>query len=141
MKTLIITLAFLISSAAFGHECCPKPECQQAKPKVITRTKVVEKIVEKPVPVIVEQERVKVVPQMVPVKVTQTVYRKVQKKNRISLLGGTGPTRVSTTQSEVRLERGAVVGAQYQRMLGDSLSVGVQVQSNETVLGSIGLDF
>lgn len=140
MKALIVTLAFLLSSAAFGHECCPT-KCEQPKPKVITRTKVVEKVVEKPVPVIVEQERVKVVPQMIPVKVTQTVYRKVQKKNRISLLGGTGPTRVSTTQSEVRLERGAIVGAQYQRMLGDSLSVGVQVQSNETVLGSVGLDF
>jgi len=137
MKNLIVTLAFLMSSAAFGHECCPKPECQQSKPKIITRTKVVEK----PVPVIVEQERVKVVSQMVPVKVTQTVYRKVQKKNRISLLGGTGPTRVSIAQSEVRLERGVIVGAQYQRMLGDSLSVGVQVQSNETVLGSVGLDF
>jgi hypothetical protein len=91
--------------------------------------------------VIVEQERVKVVPQMVPVKVTETVYRKVQKKNRISLLGGTGPTRLSTTKSEVRLERDVIVGAQYQRVLTDSLSVGVQIQSNETVLGSIGLDF
>jgi hypothetical protein len=136
MGKLFIGLAFLMSSAAFGHECCPKTECQ-AKPKVITRTKVVEK----PVPFIVEQERIKVVQQMVPVKVTQTVYRKIQKKNRVNLLGGIGPARLSTTSSEARLERGAIVGAQYQRMIGDSLSVGVQVQSNETVLGSVGLDF
>jgi hypothetical protein len=102
---------------------------------------VVEKIVEKPI--IVEQERVQVVKQAVPVVVTKTVtvYKKVQKKNRISLLGGSGPTKVVVTSSDVRLERGAVVGAQYQRMVGESLSIGVQVQSNETVLGSIGLDF
>jgi len=113
----------------------------QPKPKVITRTKVVEKVVEKPVPVIVEQERVKVVSQMIPVKVTQTVYRKIQKKNRIALLGGTGSTRLSITQSEARLERGAIMGVQYQRMFRDSLHIGVQIQTNETVLGSIGLDF
>jgi len=140
MKPFIITLVFLTSGVAFGHECCPV-KCAQTKPKVITRTKVVEKIVEKPVPVIVEQERVKVIPQMVPVKVTQTVYQKIQKKNRIALLGGTGPTRLSVTQSEARLERGAIMGVQYQRMFRDSLHIGVQIQTNETVLGSVGLDF
>lgn len=140
MKTLIVSLLSLMIANAAQAQCCEqKPVCPKVRTKIVT--KVVEKIVEKPI--IVEQEKVQVVKQAVPVIVTKTVtvYRKVQKKNRISLLGGSGPTKVLVTPSDVRLERGAVVGAQYQRMVGDSLSVGVQVQSNETVLGSIGLDF
>lgn len=140
MKTLIVSLIAVFFAQAAHAQCCEqKPACPKVRTKVVT--KVVEKIVEKPI--IVEQERVQVVKQAVPVVVTKTVtvYKKVQKKNRVNLLGGSGPTKVVVTPSDVRLERGAVVGAQYQRMVGESLSIGVQVQSNETVLGSIGLDF
>ena len=140
MKTAIVLLVSLFLANAAQAQCCEqKPACPKVRTKVIT--KVVEKIVEKPI--IVEQDRVQVVKQAVPVIITKTVtvYKRIQKKNRISLLGGTGPTKVSVTSSEVRLERGAVVGAQYQRMVGESLSLGVQVQSNQTVLGSVGLDF
>lgn len=134
MKGLFVLLFLTISVNQAHAQCCEqKPAC----PKV--RTKVVTKVVEKPV--IVEQEKVVVVKQDVPYVMTRTLVKKVQKKNRVSLLGGSGPTKVVVTSSDVRLERGAVVGAQYQRMVGDSLSIGVQVQSNETVLGSIGLDF
>ena len=136
MKTLIVSLIAVFFAQAAHAQCCEqKPACPKVRTKVVT--KVVEKIVEKPI--IVEQERVQAVP--VVVTKTVTVYKKVQKKNRVSLLGGSGPTKVVVTPSDVRLERGAVVGAQYQRMVGESLSIGVQVQSNETVLGSIGLDF
>lgn len=134
MKAFFMLLFLTISVAEVHAQCCaPKPVC----PKV--RTKIVTKVVEKPV--IVEKEKVVVVKQDVPYVMTRTFIKKVQKKNRISFLGGTGPTKVSATSEEVRLERGAVVGVQYQRMLGDSLSVGIQVQSNQTVLGSIGIDF
>ena len=92
-------------------------------------------MVKKTVPLVVEKEVVKVVDRPIPVPVTHTVIKKVYKKNRISALGGMGPTRMSITQSAVNLERGLVLGVQYQRMLNDSFSVGVQVQSNETVLG------
>ena len=141
MRSLMI-MALVLAGAYAEAQCCPS-QCEQAKPKpqIKYRTKVVEKVVEKPVPFVVEKEVVKVVDRPVPVRVTQTIVKKVQKKNRISALGGTGPTRVSVTSSEVRLERGPVFGVQYQRMLGEDLSVGVQVQSNETVLGSVGIDF
>lgn len=134
MKAFFMLLFLTISVDQVYAQCCnPKPAC----PKV--RTKIVTKVVEKPV--IVEKEKVVVVKQDVPYVMTRTFIKKVQKKNRISLLGGTGPTKVSATSEEVRLERGAVVGVQYQRMLGDALSVGIQVQSNQTVLGSVGIDF
>lgn len=146
MKYLVVT-AMILASFYAEAQCCQsqcevKPACEQ-KPKVkyITKTKTVEKIVEKPVPFVVEKEVVKVVDRAVPVRVVQTIYKKVQKKNRISALGGTGPTKVDVVPTEVRLERGPVFGVQYQRMMGDTLSVGVQVQSNQTVLGSVGIDF
>jgi hypothetical protein len=139
MKSLIV-MALILTGAYAKAQCCPT-QCEQPKPKpkVITRTKVVEKVVEKPVPVV--KEVVKVVDRPVPVHVTKTVVKRVQKKNRISVLGGTGPTDLDVTPLEARLERGLVFGVQYQRMLSEDLSIGVQVQSNETVLGSVGIDF
>jgi outer membrane biosynthesis protein TonB len=143
-KTLTISMILIgMSTGAYAH-CCnePKPEtCPKVKTKVITKT------VEKPVhvfvekPVVVEKEVVKVVDRPVPVRVTQTVVKKVQKKNRINALAGMGPTNISITQSTVNLERGLILGVQYQRMLDDSLSIGIQVQSNETTLGIVGIDF
>jgi len=115
--------------------CC-EPKCKQQKPKVITKTVVKEVIVEKPVEVIVEK------PVDHTIYVTKTVTKKVQKKNRISLLGGLGPTRIDQPQNNrVDLIRGPVGGAMYQRMLNESLSVGIQGQTNQTVLGTVGFDF
>jgi hypothetical protein len=151
MKKLLVVFVLLGYYPAFA-ECCPKEceqkkevVCKQPRPRVITRTKVVEK----PVPVIVEKEVVRVVEQRipvrvverVPVKVTQTVIKKENKKNRISGLVGSGPTKLSIAGSEARLERGIVYGLQYQRMLDSDLSVGVQVQSNGTISGSVSFDF
>ena len=146
-RLIVMVLTVMLGQEALANHCCQPDPCHQPKPKVITRTKVVEKpiIVEKEVlrtieiPTIVEKEVVKTVE--VPKLVTKTVHKKVFKKNRISLLAGSGPTKVSLTPTEVRLERGSVVGAQYQRMITEDLSVGVQAQSNETVLGSVGFDF
>ncbi len=140
MNKLLIGL-MLLGSLNVNAECCPSQCDVKPKIKYITKTKVVEKIVEKPVPFVVEKQVVQVVEQRIPIHITNTVYKKIQKKNRLSVLGGTGPTRINMTQTEVRLERGAVFGVQYQRMLSDSLSIGIQGQSNETVLGSIGLEF
>lgn len=151
MKKLLMLLTLLSYGSAYA-ECClktceqkPVVTCEKPKPKVITRTKVVEK----PVPVIVEKEVVRVVEQRVPVrvvervpvKVTRTVTKKENKKNRISALVGSGPTKLSIDGSEARLERGIVYGLQYQRMLDSNLSVGLQVQSNSTISGSLGFDF
>lgn len=136
MKGSILLVVVMMIGAEASAECCPS-RCDQPKPKVITRIKTVEKLV----PVVVEKEVVKFVDRPVPVRVTQTVVKRVQKKNRVSVLGGAGPTRLSIASSEARLERGPVFGAQYQRMVTEGISVGVQVQSNETVLGSVGFDF
>jgi hypothetical protein len=146
MKKTITLTTLILAGLTANAECCVV-QCQPPKPKVITKTKVVEKVVEKPVekivekPVVVEKEVIKVVDRPVPVRVKETIIKKVQKKNRVSALVGMGPTRLSVTQTEARLERGGVVGVQYQRMIGEDLSIGVIVQSNETVMGSIGVDF
>jgi len=152
MKTIMAVLASVLFAQVAMADCCCKPKessprvCED-KPKVkyVTRTKVVEKVVDRPVPVIVEKP-VKVVEKVVqvvdrPVLVRRTVEKKVYKKNRISALAGGGPTRLSTEPGAVVLERGMVLGAQYQRSLNEALSLGIQVQTNQTVLGSVGIDF
>lgn len=67
-------------------------------------------------------------------------------KNRVSLLAGNGPKEgldrsKSGTTVTVESRTGAVGGAQYQRLLNERISVGAQIQTNESVLVNIGLDF
>jgi len=67
-------------------------------------------------------------------------------KNRLTILAGNGPENelgVSKTSSSVTVESqmGAIGGLQYQRMILDGLSLGVQAQTNDSVLLNIGLDF
>ena len=115
--------------------CCAANPCKQ-KTKVVTKTVVVEK----QVPVVVEVEKKVYVDRVVEKRVV--VVKKVQKKNRISLLGGLGPTRIDRHQDDrVDLIRGPVGGLMYQRLLNESLSIGVQGQTNQTVLGTVGYDF
>ena len=68
------------------------------------------------------------------------------KKNRVSLVAGYGSgngARKRITEDSIRLENkvGAVGGVQYQRSLTQRVSVGAQVQSNQTGSLLIGLDF
>lgn len=68
-------------------------------------------------------------------------------KNRVSLLGGHGAqegvTRAATSPTSATVESnvGLVGGAQYQRMLNDRFSLGVQGQTNKTGSILIGVDF
>jgi hypothetical protein len=67
-------------------------------------------------------------------------------KNRISLLGGFGPTGnlsrdTSSGKVDISTKTGAVGGVQYQRKISKDISVGVQGQTNRSGLLSIGLDF
>lgn len=112
--------------------CCP----QTCKPKV----KVVEKKVE--VPVVVEKveyvDRVE----------TKVVVKRVKKHNRISLLGGVGPTKLDrVSDSQVNLEQGPVAGGMYQYQLDSPWSLGglythgLDGKSNHTVLGTVGYEF
>ncbi len=82
---------------------------------------------------------------------TQTVCNITNKdnemrKNRISLSGGQGPqegldTRVNGNTVEVSSRVGFVGGVQYQRVVYDRFSLGVQGQTNKTGSILLGLDF
>jgi hypothetical protein len=124
MKKITMLVAFILTSISANAEYC-KTQYKTPKPKVVNRTKVVERVIEKPV--------------IVPIK--ETVEKRVYKKNRIAILGGVGPARLTVTPSEARVDKRAVFGLQYQRVLEEGLSVGIQAQSNSTVLGSVGIEF
>lgn len=80
------------------------------------------------------------------VKEVTLVVREEPRKNRVSILGGYGTVNgikssVSPTQVEVESQMGAVGGVQYQRLLSEKFSIGVQGQTNRTGLLMLGLDF
>lgn len=111
--------------------CCAAQPCKP-KMKIVTKTVVVEKVVEKRVEVPVYIDRTE----------TKVVTKRVQKKNHISLLGGMGPTKLDqVAPNQTNLNRGAVGGVMYQRSLTESLNIGIQGQTNQTVLGTVGFDF
>jgi hypothetical protein len=98
----------------------------------------------------VPAEKFKVVPRQQQFIVTKT--KQVDKlvcgpdKNRVSLLAGNGPKEGldrSNNGSTVTVESrtGAVGGLQYQRLITDRISIGGQIQSNESALINVGLDF
>jgi hypothetical protein len=100
----------------------------------------------------VPAEKFKVVPrtqQFIITKTTQTVAKTcTPSKNRMSLGAGAGPlgrlsTDRSTAPDRVTVENdvGVIATMQYQRMLGDTVSVGVQGQSNSSAIIMIGVDF
>ena len=157
MKYIIFSMLFGISSMA--SECIEK-----VSEEVATETKVINTDVPnhlKGATIIVRTadgressvpaEKFKVVPRKQQFLVTKTERSKTlscstNKKNRVSLLGGHGAQGgLSSSQSgnlvEVESETGAVVGAQYQRMLNDTFSVGVQGQTNKTGSILLGVDF
>lgn len=100
----------------------------------------------------VSAEAFKVVPRKQQFLVTKvaknstTMCSADQKRNRIAVLAGRGPKEglnrtSSANRVDVESRVGTVGGLQYQRLITDKFSIGVQVQSNETGLLSIGLDF
>lgn len=81
------------------------------------------------------------------IKSTETLScRSEEQKNRVFLLGGAGPKGNLTISSDgskvtVSTETGAIGGLGYQRKISTDVSIGAQVQTNESALISIGLDF
>lgn len=76
----------------------------------------------------------------------KTVCSAELNKNRVSLLGGNGPKEGLTRTTDgntvtVESKTGVVGGLQYQRLITDHISVGAQLQSNESALVEVGLDF
>jgi hypothetical protein len=101
---------------------------------------------------VVPAEKFKVVPRVQQFVVTKTkktdtlVCKGDVNKNRLSVHAGNGPREGLTTKNhgsfvEVETDVGAVGGLQYQRLVTDKISVSGQVQSNETVLLGVGVDF
>lgn len=101
----------------------------------------------------VPAEKFKVVPRLQQYLVTKVSKNTVKSctnldhnRNRVSLLGGEGPTGHldrdgNVAKTTVESERGIVGGAQYQRLLTDKLSVGIQGQTNKSGMVLIGVDF
>jgi hypothetical protein len=99
---------------------------------------------------VVPAEKFKVVPRKQQFLVAKTYQLNLEvctpNKNRFSYLAGKGTRpglRTVRTDNEVTVESkvGAVGGLQYQRLIYEDISVGAQVQTNDTVLVNIGLDF
>lgn len=140
IKLILVFGALLITSISRAECCCAQKQATP-KTKIVYRTKVVEKIVEKIVPT----EKIVVVKELVPVEkaiiTEKVVVVKVKpKKNRISVLAGTGPVDLVVDPNSAKITRDGILGLQYQRSLG-MINLGIQIQTNQSVLGSIGLDF
>lgn len=152
MTKLLIAFAILYAASAMAdgptnnynptinvNGCCAPKSCQ-AKSKVKVVTKIV--VVEKQVFVPVEVEKPVYVDRTIVVEKPVVVVKRVHKKNRISLLGGMGPVKLDqVSPSQTNLNRGLVGGAMYQRSLNGSWNIGIQGQTNQTVLGVVGFDF
>ena len=164
-----LCFAILMCKTAFGYDFCDTTASEETvEQKLEIKTDVPNYL--KGAVIIVRQadgkessvsaERFKVVPrkQQYIVQKTKQIekehcqtnvvrYEKVEKqKNRISLMAGRGPqegldrTNNGTTV-DVSSRVGAIGGAQYQRLLTDKVSAGVQAQTNQSLLVNIGLDY
>lgn len=162
MKTLFAVFFVLVSSALAAEPVCTTTESaieatrtrtlDASVPGFLKGATITVKLAdgrESTVPA----EKFKVVPraQQFVVEHTEHVIRtecssNTPNKNRVSGLIGHGAqaglsSSVSGPTTEVESNVGLVGGAQYQRMLNDTLSVGVQGQTNKTGSILIGIDF
>jgi hypothetical protein len=158
-KLLIFVLSFAVSVAALADDNCSTT----SKAETVEETREIKTDVPKHLvgaTICVKQadgrescvpaEQFKVVPRKQQFLVTKTKQENKlvcgPDKNRVSLLAGNGPKEGldrSKTATTVTVESrvGAVGGLQYQRLITEDISVGAQVQTNESVLLNIGLDF
>lgn len=160
---MLLLLVFLVSSVSFAGEpsCSEQTSAEEVTGQLEIKTDVPNHLKGGKVCTYradgqsscVPAERFKVVPRKQQFLTVRTERSKVvscttnaPRKNRVSLMGGHGTQeglKSTTTGSTVEVESkvGAVGGAQYQRMLGERLSVGVQGQTNKTGSVLIGVDF
>lgn len=101
----------------------------------------------------VPAEKFKVVPRKQQFITTKTQVKQViscentvLNKNRVSALGGYGTkgglkSSSNGSVAEVESKNGSVLGLQYQRLLTERLSLGIQGQDNKTGSLVIGIDF
>ena len=161
-KLLFVLIMVTLGIAAFGSDDCETTKsAEQAEETLEIKTDVPKWLEGATITIrqadgkesTVPAEKFKVVPRKQQFIVTKTKQSQVtmckaeQKKNRISVLGGAGPsgnlkaTTLSPSKAQVETGPGAVGGLQYQRKLGETFNAGAQVQTNGTGLLSIGVDF
>lgn len=158
MKKLLMVLLVSIPGYAFALDCSNTSDAEVVKETTEITTDVPSHLRGAVIVVrlsdgretTVPAEKFKVVPrkQQFIVAKTYQLNRQVctPDKNRLSLLAGKGPQNsldVDKTGSKVTVETdyGAVGGLQYQRMVNDDISIGIQGQTNESILLNVGLDF
>ncbi len=157
MKNLIVLVA-LFANCALATDCTEEVSTQQGTDHIEISRDTPKYLQGATITVTLADGRSSTVPaerfRVVPRK-QQSILSRVEttkviscsaSKNRASLLGGYGARnglKTTTTGSTTTVETssGVVGGLQYQRMLNETLSVGVQGQSNKTGSVLIGLDF
>lgn len=159
---MIAAVAFTLFSKAFAAESCVTSSQSEEVLETTLITTDVPSHLKGAIIIIVQAdgkqsavpaEKFKVVPrkqQRVVSKVATNTTKLCQTpsefKNRVSLLAGRGTKSgldksASPTRVDIESRIGAVGGLQYQRLLTEKISVGVQGQTNQTGSLMIGLDF
>ncbi len=113
---------------------CKKCDTTCSKPKIVYKTRYKTKTV--PGPIVTEIKH----------KIIEKTIVKKPRRNRIKLLAGLGlqgvdAERISRLSAQAQADRGFIFGVGYDRLITDKISIGIQVQSNKSALGSVGFDF
>lgn len=164
MKLILLTLAvfLIVATKVFAGDSCVISSQQEEIQETKLITTDVPKHLKGAVILIIQVDGSK---SAVPAELFKVVPRKQQRivtkvatntqkvckefgllKNRVSVLGGSGVKAgldkdLKDGSVDVKSRTGFVGGVQYQRLLNEKISVGVQGQSNRTGLISVGLDF
>jgi hypothetical protein len=161
MKKLIVTTIILCSPMfAYAEKCATSTDAEQIEETREIKTDVPKHLEGATITIrladgresTVPAEKFKVVPRLQQFLITKTKQQTTTMcsadKNRLSVLAGKGPKNgldVDKSQApnkvSVENEYGGVGGLQYQRLVTDRVSVGAQVQTNESVLLGIGIEF
>jgi hypothetical protein len=119
---------------------CTSTPCGKCKGKVVEK-KVIQKV-----PVYVD--KIKYIDREKTVEKEKIVEKVVNNKNEIYFLVGTGPDALNYKMEgrdgrdiQLRKEYGIFFGIGYDRLVTDSISLGVGVMSNESYFGKAGVHF
>lgn len=151
MKKLLIATSFLLSLNVYAQDACVEvletKDINTPTPESLKDATILVKQKDGTVKEMSANE-FKVVPrkQQFITKSRLDCSKKEAKKNRLSLVGGFGPSgvigkSVSATSARLEAEAGPHGGLQYQRLLTERFSVGIQGLSNRSGSLLLGLDF
>lgn len=162
MKTLLTLILLFSTNVALAETCTTSSQEETVEHQMMIDTSVPKYLVG--ATICVKQlngketcflaEKFKVVPRKQQFIVQKTKQKDIiscetkaeKEKNRISVMAGNGTQSgmdVEKTPSKVTIENkvGPVGGLQYQRLITEKISLGGQVQTNDSVMVNIGLDF